>query len=106
MPLSEDELNVEGDLDFTGTYLNTLPDNLTVNGFLDLYESSIKSLPDNLMVDGMSISYTNLNSLPNNLYINGPFYLVMTPLSKKYSIEKIRKIIEEKGGYVKGKIYR
>jgi hypothetical protein len=32
-------------------------------------------------------------------------FLYDTPLSKRYSIEEIRKMIEDKGGFVNGSIY-
>jgi hypothetical protein len=43
--------------------------------------------------------------LPNNLKIGYNLYLINTPLSKKYSKEEIRKIIEDKGGSVGMNIY-
>jgi len=36
--------------------------------------------------------------------VGGGLYLPNTPLSKKYSKEEIRSIIEERGGYVKRSI--
>jgi len=54
-------------------------------GNLDLWGSPVENLPDNLKVGG-SLNLRN------------------TPLSKTYSKEEIRSMIEEKGGYVKGVI--
>jgi hypothetical protein len=57
-----------------------------VRGDLNLYNTKITSLPDNLSVGG----YLNLEN---------------TPLSEKYTEERIKQIIEDNGGYVKGNIY-
>ena len=87
MPLSEDELNVGGSLYLSHTNIESLPDNLHVGR--DLY-----------------LSNTNIKSLPNNLQVGGFLDLGNTPLSKMYSGYQIRKMIEDKGGFVKGYIYR
>ena len=55
-------------------------------GDLDLYDTPITSLPDNLKVGG----FIDLRN---------------TPISKKYTKEEIRKMIEEKGGFVGEAIY-
>ena len=85
LPLTPEELNVTGNLDLTKTPIESLPDNLQVGGSLD-------------------ISYTNIKSLPNNLQVGGGrgLFLVNTPLSKQYTKEQIRQMIEDKGGFVKG----
>jgi hypothetical protein len=57
-----------------------------VGGDLDLYNTKITSLPDNLSVGGF-------------------LTLENTPLSKKYTKEQIKQMIEDKGGYVKGNIH-
>ena len=76
----------KGDLYLSGTPIEKLPDNLKVGGSLYLRNTPIKELPDNLQV-------------------GGDLSLKKTPLSKKYSEEKIRNMIEEKGGYVKRNIF-
>ena len=77
----------QGDLDLRNNPITSLPNNLTkVGGYLDLYN-------------------TKITSLPNNLQVGGFLDLRNTTLSKKYSKDEIRKMIEDKGGYVKGKIY-
>ena len=75
--ITDEELNVEGDLDLSNTKITSLPDNLQVGGDLDLYDTPITSLPDNLKVGG-------------DLYIRN------TPLAKKYSKEEIKKNDREK----------
>ena len=99
-------VEVEGYLDLRNTKIESLPDNLKVGGFLYLDNTNIESLPDNLKVGGYLILYnTKIKSLPDNLHVGGGLDLRDTPLSKKYSIDQIRKIIEDKGGFVKGNIY-
>ena len=48
--ITDEELNVEGDLDLSYSKIISLPDNLQVGGDLDLYDTPITSLPDNLQV--------------------------------------------------------
>jgi len=75
-------------------------------GDLDLRNTPITSLPDGLGVGGvLELSNTPINILPNNLKVGWGLFLRNTPLSKKYTKEEIRKMIEDKGGYVKGSIY-
>jgi hypothetical protein len=53
----------------------------------------------------LNIEHTKIISLPNNLKVEGGLYLQDTPLSEKYTEREIRKMIEDKGGYVQGDIY-
>ena len=79
---------------------------LNVEGYLDLADSLITSLPDNLQVGGnLDLGNTRITSLPDNLKVGKNLYLDDTPLAEKHTDEEIRKMIEDKGGYVKGKIY-
>ena len=86
LPISEEDLNVGGDLDLENTPITSLPDNLKVGGVLYLRNTPITSLPDNLKVGGY-------------------LYLSNTPLAKNHTEEEIRKMIEGKGGYLKGAIF-
>ena len=79
--IEKEDLNVEGTLDLRDTEITSLPDNLTVGGSLDL-------------------SFTQISSIPKNLQVELRIYLKNTPLADKYSKEQIKKMIEEKGGYV------
>ena len=101
-----DGLKVKGYIDLRGTQITSLPEGLTVGRDLDLSDTSITSLPDGLTV-GHSLSLTNtkITSLPNNLTIGGSLYLRGTQLSKRYSKDEISKMIQDKGGNVKGNIY-
>jgi hypothetical protein len=101
-----DNLQVGGHLDLENTNIETLPDNLKVGGFLDLDNSLITSLPDNLKVGGtLNIKNTDIKTLPNNLQVGGFLDLINTPIAKKYTKEEVRNMIEDKGGYVKEFIY-
>ena len=104
--LTDEELNVEGDLNFFNSKITSLPDNLQVGGFLSLSNTQITSLPDNLQVRGdFFLRDTKITTLPDNLKVGGGLDLENTPLAEKYSKEQIRKMIEKKGGYVKKNIY-
>ena len=106
LPLSEDELTIDGDLDLTNTNITSLPDNLKVGGDLVLENSKITSFPDNLYVgEFLDIRNTKINTIPDNLYVGGYLYLNYTPLSKRYSKEEIREMIEDMGGYLGGNIF-
>ena len=71
-------------------------------GDLDLGETPITSLPNGLKVGGnLDLSYTNITTLPNGLEIKGNIHLRYTPLSKKYSKDQIKQMIEDGGGYVR-----
>lgn len=105
LPITEDELTVDGNLKLTGKKITSLPDNLNVGGNLNLLNTKITFLPDNLRVGGiLNLHNTNITSLPNNLYVGGFLVLSFTPLSKKYSEDEFRKMIKDKGGYVNGVI--
>ena len=104
--VTDEDLNVEGDLDLEDSPITTLPDNLKVGGSLDLSGSPITSLPDNLKVgDFLDLQDTPITSLPDGLKVGSTLYLDNTSLAEKYTKEEIRKMIEDKGGYLKGWIY-
>ena len=74
-------------------------------GDLNLRDSPVEKLPDNLQVGGnLFLTRTLIKELPDNLEVGGVLILSGTPLSKEYSKEKIRSMIEERGGYVKRNI--
>jgi Leucine-rich repeat (LRR) protein len=68
------------------TNITSLPDNLTVNGYLNLYNTQITDIPQNLKIY-------------ESLMLDG------TSLANYYTRKQIRKMIEEKGGFLKGYIY-
>lgn len=104
--ITDEELNVEDYLDLSFSEITSLPDGLKVRDDLDLFSSNLTSFPDNLKVGGDIFSnYSKISSIPNNLQVEKDLYLQTTPLAEKYDEEQIKKMIEDKGGYVKGAIY-
>jgi hypothetical protein len=53
----------------------------------------------------LDLALTKITSLPSNLRVERDLLLWKTPLSVKYDDDDIRKMIEDKGGYVGGRIY-
>ena len=80
-------------------------EDLNVVGTLNLEANQITSLPDNLKVgEHIWADASSINSIPNNLQVEGDLSLYDTPLAEKYTEEEIRKMVKDKGGYVKGSI--
>ena len=74
------------------------------NLYLD--NSPITELPKNLEVYGyLSIEGTLISEIPEGLKIHGIFWVNNTPLSKKYTEDQIRKMIIDRGGYIKDARY-
>jgi hypothetical protein len=71
----------KGNLDLTGTPIQSLPPGLKVGG--DLY------------LDG-----TSIQSLPPGLKVGGNLYLRYTPISKNYTKEEIRKMVPGVEGHI------
>jgi hypothetical protein len=89
--------SVGGDLYLWKSKIESLGNLTSVGGDLNLYKSEIKSLGnltsvgDDLNLRGSEIeSLGNLTSVGGNLYLNGP-------LSKKYTEEEIRSMVEVGG---------
>ena len=95
-----------GNLDLSGAQITELPPNLKkVGGSLWLTRSEITKLPDDLEVeDGLDLSYTAIVELPKRLKVGGSIVVDNTPLSKKHSADQIRKMIQDLGGTVRGRI--
>ena len=124
--ITKEDLNVKQHLEIEGRKFNIkeLPNNLKIEGALIIHKTKIKKLPDDIEVGfGVYASYSELEYLPNNLHtedvicnhsklqdipynlrIDRTFNVANTPLTEKYSKEEIRKLIEDRGGYVKGRI--
>jgi hypothetical protein len=67
---------------------------LTIHGVCDLSKTPIQSLPNNLSVaDHLNIRNTNIKSIPDNLQVRGAFYIENTPLSKKYTLDQLKKML-------------
>ena len=122
--LTEEELNIKGDLNLFKSKITSLPKGLKVGGKLSLYNSKITSLPENLKVRGslnlsgtkitslpeglkvggdLSLYETKITSLPKGLKVRGDLYVRGTEL-QKYSEEELREMI--KPGFIKGDIIR
>jgi hypothetical protein len=103
LPLTPEELDVKGNLDFRDTSITSLPQGLKVEGYLYLGNTPIISLPQGLKVGAsLDLRNTPMTSLPPdlqtwNLWISG------APLAKK-SEKKIRAMLTT--GYIKGVIIR
>ena len=92
-------VRVEGNLGLIDTDIETLGNLEYVDGNLYLSESDIKSLGNLERVDGYLNLYgcENLQSLGDLKYVGGFLSLGYTPLSKKYTKEEIRKMVEVVG---------
>jgi hypothetical protein len=126
-PLTEEELNIKGDLNLNqssieslpnglrvkghlwlfGSDIKTLPEGLEVGGWMDVSHTYIESLPDNLHVGGhLWFKYSNIGEIPKNLYVGGELDIEETPLAKKYTDAEIRRNKNLNGGKFVGKIFR
>jgi len=124
-PLTEEDLDVKGDLDLDGSEIRTLPEGLKVGGYLSLAVTKITLLPKGLTVGGfLSLAHSDIESLPEGLEVEGSLNLShckkITSLPKglyvgwdlnikdsnlqKYTDDELKKII--KPGFLKGDIYR
>ena len=102
-PLGAFDNNYQMLLEFMDTLGNP---KFKIAGDVNLENSDIESLGNLVEVEGdLDLFGTKIKSLPNNLKVGGDLFLYNTPLSKMYSIYQIRKIIKDKGGYVKSRIY-
>jgi hypothetical protein len=94
-------VRVEGNLNLYYSDVKSLGDLEYVGGWVDLTLSNTESL-GNLEYVGnhLNISRTNIESLGNLEYVGGHLDIYKTPLSKKYTEEQIRRMVE-----VVGRIY-
>jgi len=130
IPLTEKDLNIEGELDLTNTDIKSLPDGLKVAGDLNLTEtdmrllperlevagnlyldhSFIKSLPKDLKVGGdLSIEATYIKSLPRGLQVGGDLYLNDSKLLNYIDYNdsnELRDIVKKmvEPGFIKGNV--
>ena len=124
-PLTDDELNIEGNLNLTDSKITQLPKGLKVGDNLNLLGSIITSLPEGLEVgDSLDLSYSDIRTLPEGLEVGGSLWLIgcwlITSLPKglhvggdlyifrtnfrNLSNDEIRDMI--KPGFIGGGIYR
>jgi len=101
-PLTEEDLNVKGDLNFAYSKITSLPKGLKVGGYLDLTESHITSLPEGLKVGGnLYLIYSDINLLPKGLEVGGDLQIFGTYMARLED-DEIREMI--KPGFIKGEI--
>ena len=104
IPLTEEDLNIEGILDLSYTYITSLPEGLKVGETLSLEFSKIQTLPEGLKVGGtLDLEHSRITSLPKGLEVGEHLYIKNTQLIK-YKDKELREMI--KPGFIKGKIHR
>ena len=105
IPLTEEDLNIEGDLDLHSyKKLTSLPKGLKVGGSLSLVFADIESLPEGLKVgDNLYLPRSKITSVPKGLEVKGELIIKNTALLE-YTDKEIREMI--KPGFIKGNIYR
>jgi hypothetical protein len=108
LDLLETEIQSLGGLKSVGGYLNlegstieSLGNLTSVGDDLDLRDTDIKSLGNLTSVgDDLDLEYSKIEFLGNLTSVGGNLILNHTPLSKKYTEEEIRSMVE-----VGGKVY-
>jgi len=82
IPLTEEDLNVNGNLDLRRSNITSLPEGLKVWGNLILEYSKITSLPEELKVGGsLDLSFSKIASLPEELKVGGSLHLDFTKIT-------------------------
>jgi hypothetical protein len=90
--------SVGGYLDLRHTDIESLGNLKSVGGYLDLEGSPIESLGNLQSVGGdFSLRHTEIESLGNLKSVDGNVFLRETPLSKIYTEEQIRKVVDVGG---------
>lgn len=103
-PISDDDLNIKGNLDLERLNITSLPEGLYVGGDLNLgYCKNLTLLLEGLYVGGdLFVDHCyNLKSLPKGLKVGGDLYISNSSIVN-YSEEELRKMIEP--GYIKGEV--
>ncbi len=95
---------IEGDLDLRNTLITSLGNLISVGGDLDLGHTPIKSLGNLTSVGGSLVLFaTPIKSLGNLQSVGGNLNLNYTPLSKKYTENQIRQMVNV-GGNIRYKL--
>ena len=90
--------SVEGYLDLFNSEIKDLGNLTSVGGYLDLFNSGIETLGNLTSVGGhLNLRISKIESLGNLTSVEGDLVLIDTPLSKKYSEEEIRSMVEVGG---------
>ena len=99
IPLTEKDLDIEGDLDLSYSNIESLPEGLEISGNLNLtFCEKISSLPEGLIVRGNLIleDCYELHSLPEGLKVGGTLYIYTSPLGE-YSNSQLRNMVGDDG---------
>ena len=125
IPLTEDDLNIEGDLDLSGieatsipeglkikgnlnlqfSKITSLPRDLNIKGNLNLVGTKIKSLPEGLEVGGnLNLKYTKITSVPKGLQVGGDLFIRASVFAIDLDDDELREMV--KPGFIKGRIVR
>ena len=89
---------ISGNLDLSGSQIESLGNLESVDGDLNLHDSSIESLGNLKSVgDDLILIETPIKSLGNLESVGGDLYLYKTPMSKKYTEEEIRWMVNVGG---------
>ena len=90
--------SVGGYLDLENTPIESLGNLTSVGDGLSLYNTPIKSLGNLTSVGGfLHLNNTLIESLGNLTSVEGGLYLVNTPISKKYTEEEVREMVNVEG---------
>jgi len=100
-PLTEDELNVKGNLDLSRSEISFLPEGLKIEGDLFLYYSMVE-LPKGLEIGGNLHTSNTIYDLPKGLKLGGDLYLSGRGHDFFDIEERIIKIIHP--GFIKGQV--
>jgi hypothetical protein len=104
VPLTEEDLNIEGILDLSFSSIKSLPEGLKVGGTLSLEYSTVQTLPEGLKVGStLDLEHSRITNLPKGLEVGEHLYIKNTQLIK-YTDKELREMI--KPGFIKGKIHR
>ena len=90
--------SVGGDLDLRRTQVKSLGNLTSVGGSLDLMRTPIKSLGNLTSVGGdLDLRNTSIESIGNLTHVGNILILRRSPLSKKYTEEQIRQMVDVGG---------
>jgi hypothetical protein len=89
---------IGGDLDLRRTAIESLGNLQSVGGYLDLKKTPIKSLGNLTSVGGdLYLTNSSVTSIGKLSYVGNSLFLFDTPLSKKYTEEEIRQMVNVGG---------
>ena len=93
---------------FMWKYMNNIPlteDDLNIEGDLDLFESKITSLPEGLKIKGnLNLQFSKITSLPKGLQVGGDLFIRASVFAMDLDDDELREMV--KPGFIKGRIVR